>query len=93
MPTIRRQMIDLLSATAMSARDLSQALGIREKDVYAHLPHVAQSVRRNGSRLEIRPFTCLACGYRFTGRKRFTRPGRCPQCKASRIETPLYLIV
>jgi len=92
MQTLRQQIADLLAATAMSARDLSQALGIREKEVYPHLQHVALSVRQNGRQLQILPFECLACGYRFTKRKRYTRPGRCPQCRSSRIQTPLYFI-
>jgi predicted Zn-ribbon and HTH transcriptional regulator len=76
----------------MSARDLSQALGVREKEVYAHLPHVARSVQKDGMQLLISPVACLACGYRFKNRKRYTRPGRCPQCKATRIQTPLFII-
>jgi hypothetical protein len=93
MPTIRQHIADLLATRAMSARDLSRSLGIREKEVYTHLDHVAQSVRQSGRQLQILPFRCLACGYRFTKRKRYHRPSRCPQCRSSRIETPFYLIV
>jgi len=42
--TIRKQMIELLDNKEMSARDLSQALSIREKEVYTHLSHIARSV-------------------------------------------------
>lgn len=92
MPTVRQQIADLLRGTAMSARDLSQALGVREKEVYAHLAHVSRSAKQNGGQLLIRPAACLACGYQFKNRRRFTRPGRCPQCKASRIQAPLFII-
>ena len=77
----------------MSARDLSQEVGIREREVYPHLTHIARSVKQSGRQLRILPFACLACGYQFAKRKRFTRPGRCPRCKKSRIETPYYIIV
>jgi predicted Zn-ribbon and HTH transcriptional regulator len=44
MPTTRQQMILLLSEGNCTARDLSQTLGVREKEVYAHLAHIARSV-------------------------------------------------
>ena len=77
----------------MTVRDLSQRIGIREKDVFAHLPHVARTAASMGKRLSIRAFRCLSCGYVFEDRKRFTRPGRCPGCKKSHIEPPAYRIV
>jgi DNA-directed RNA polymerase specialized sigma subunit len=43
MGTKRKQIIDLLSKKEMDARELSQAVGIREKEVYEHLPHIARS--------------------------------------------------
>ncbi|MBW2038072.1 MAG: transcriptional regulator [Deltaproteobacteria bacterium] len=85
-------MTDLLSKKDMSARELSQAMGIREKEVYEHLPHIARSAAAQRKRLIIRPFRCLACGYVFQDRKRFTRPGRCPHCKRSHIQEPTYRI-
>lgn len=92
MQTKRQDMIDLLCQGEMSARDLSQALGIREKEVYEHLPHIARSLIPHRKRLIILPFRCLACGHVFEERERFTRPGRCPRCKKSHIEWPMYRI-
>ena len=92
MQTIRQQMITLLSEREMGARELSQAMGIREKDVYEHLSHIARSAAAQRKRLIIVPFRCLACGYVFQDRKRFTRPGRCPCCKKSRVQQPTYRI-
>ena len=93
MQTKRQEIIDILSEEEMSARDISQALGIREKEVYEHLPHIARSLIPQRKRLVILPFRCLVCGHVFEERKRFTRPGRCPFCKKSRIQTPMYRIV
>jgi hypothetical protein len=81
-----------LSKREMTARQLSQALGIREKEVYEHLSHIAYSVAVQRKTLLIRPFQCLACGYVFRDRKRFTRPGRCPCCKGTHLESPAYRI-
>ncbi|MGB6380026.1 MAG: hypothetical protein WBG51_02535, partial [Syntrophobacteria bacterium] len=92
METIRQQMIVLLTEKEMSARELSQAIGIREKEVYEHLPHIARSVAVQKQKLIIQPAQCLGCGYVFKDRKRFTRPGRCPHCKQSHLDEPRYLI-
>jgi hypothetical protein len=86
-------MILLLSEGNCTARELSQTLGIREKEVYAHLAHIARSVVPKGQRLLILSSRCLSCGYVFDTRKRFTKPGRCPSCKNQRIEEPRYRIV
>ena len=42
--TIRQRMTALLEGEDMSARELSQAMGIREREVYDHLSHIARSV-------------------------------------------------
>jgi predicted Zn-ribbon and HTH transcriptional regulator len=93
METIRQQIIILLSKTEMTALDLSKNLGIREKEVYEHLPHIARTVTAQGKRLVIRPSRCLKCGYVFENRKRFTRPGRCPRCKDTHLQKPEYIIL
>lgn len=92
METIRQQIIVLLSDKEMDARELSQAVGIREKEVYEHLPHIDRSAAAQKKKLVIRPVRCLGCGYIFKNRKRFTRPGRCPRCKKSHLEGPKYRI-
>jgi predicted Zn-ribbon and HTH transcriptional regulator len=85
-------MIELLDKKEMSARDLSQTLGIREKEVVTHLSHIARSVTAKKKRLIIIPAECLECGFVFEKRKRFTRPSRCPHCKSEHIQNPVYRI-
>jgi len=92
METIRQQIIALLIEGEMSARELSQTVGIREKEVYEHLPHIARSLAGQNKKLIIQPAQCLSCGYIFEDRKRFTRPGRCPHCKKSHLDVPTYRI-
>jgi len=77
----------------MSAREISGEVGISEKEVSDHLAHIACSIASQGKKVTIAPAICLACGYVFEDRKRFTRPGRCPQCKKSHIQSPRFRIL
>ena len=92
MQTIRQMIVTLLSKHEMDARGLSQELGIREREVYTHLTHVARSVKAEKKKLIVYPSQCLICGYVFEERKRFTRPGRCPQCKKSHLTRPTFQV-
>jgi predicted Zn-ribbon and HTH transcriptional regulator len=76
----------------MDARDLSQELGLKEKEVYEHLIHVERSVAATGGRFIMTPSQCLLCGYVFEDRWRVTRPGRCPKCKRSKLQNPSFRI-
>ena len=91
--TIRQQIIDHLNESEMSARDLSQAVRISEKDVVLHLSHIVKTAAAQGKRLIILPFQCHSCGYTFKERKRFSRPGRCPRCKETHVESPTFRIL
>lgn len=91
--TSRQQIMDVLQTGEWDVRRLSQRLRISEKDVLAHMPHVQRSLARSGARLVIRAAFCWACGFTFKGRGRFTRPGRCPQCRQTRIEPPAFHVL
>ena len=92
MQTIRQEIIDLLSRQEMGVRQLSGQVGIQEKEVIEHLSHIARSLAVKGKKLTIRPAECLLCGYVFEKRQRFTRPGRCPRCKKSHLQSPEFYI-
>ncbi|MBU0987833.1 MAG: transcriptional regulator [Proteobacteria bacterium] len=92
MQTVRQQIIASLEEKAMSGKEISQAVGVREKEVYEHLSHIARSVNHRKKKLVIMPSRCLACGFVFKDRRRFSPPGRCPQCKNEHIQNPTYRI-
>lgn len=92
MQTIRQNIIDLLSGEPLSARQISQILGIREKEVVDHLVHIARTAAARRQKLLILPFSCLDCGYVFRERKRFSRPGKCPRCRSTHIEVPRFQV-
>ncbi|HEX9911074.1 MAG TPA: hypothetical protein VGA86_09320 [Desulfatiglandales bacterium] len=91
--TIRQKISLLLNDKEMTAREISQAIGIREREVYEHLPHIALSATAQKRKLVVLPFRCMSCGYVFDERKRFTRPSRCPRCKKTHLETPIYRLL
>ena len=89
--TIRQQIFVLLQQEKAGSRDISQALGLPEKEVFYHLEHIARTALRLGYHLRTeQEAVCLTCGYIFKARRRFTPPGRCPHCRATHISEPLY---
>lgn len=90
--TLRQRLADLLQEQEADALELSQALGIAEKDVYAHLEHIRRTAAAAGDALAVTPSECLACGYVFADRVRLTRPGRCPHCRGTRVSRPSFRI-
>lgn len=90
--TIRKQLIELLSAGTWGVRELSQELHQSEKEIYDHLQHIERSLKASGKQLVIEPPVCLACGFVFADRTRPQPPGRCPQCKKTHIRRPRYAI-
>jgi predicted Zn-ribbon and HTH transcriptional regulator len=62
MKTLRKQMMMLLGDNEMSAREISSAVGIGEKEVYGHLSHIARSIKSHGKKLAITPAQCMGCG-------------------------------
>ncbi|MEN8141613.1 MAG: transcriptional regulator [Thermodesulfobacteriota bacterium] len=92
--TVRQQIIALLSAGhELTILDISQAVGVMEREVPDHLGHIKRTLARQGRRLRVTPPSCLACGYTFKKRQRLDRPGRCPICKASHISQAAFAII
>lgn len=88
---VRRAIAKALKSGPLTAKDLSKAVGIKEKEVLEHLPHIAMSVGRVGG-FAVEPSRCLACGFVFKKRERLKTPGKCPLCKSEEITETRYLI-
>ena len=82
----------LLESQTLGLREISQALGIMEKEIPHHLSAIEKSLKPKGKRLYSEPCLCLDCGFEFKNRRKFTKPGRCPQCRDGRIAPALYWI-
>ena len=91
--TIRQEIIDELENNALTARDISQKIGILEKDVYHHLTFIEKTVKHQKKRIHFEPYYCMNCGFQFKNRKTFKRPGKCPGCRNGRIAPAVFQIV
>lgn len=90
--TVRREIADVLEGRTLSARDISGAVRISEKDVYEHLSHIQKTINKRDYKLIITPAECKKCGFVFRKRERLKKPGKCPICRGEAIEGPLFSI-
>ncbi|MBI5560357.1 MAG: transcriptional regulator [Deltaproteobacteria bacterium] len=90
--TIRKGITGFLEGGPLSAKELSKLAGIPEKEVYTHLEHIQRTLKNAGKALNVLPPKCKHCGFEFRKRERLKKPGRCPVCRSSHIEGPLFSI-
>jgi predicted Zn-ribbon and HTH transcriptional regulator len=90
--TVRQSIEAALRDNELTARELSVLCSIKERDVAEHLEHLGRSLPAKGERLIAEPARCALCDFRFEGRRRATRPSRCPKCKSERIRPATFRI-
>lgn len=90
--TVRKELIAELLQGPNSARDLSAAVRLPEREVYDHLNHIRKSIAPSGRHLVVTPAECKKCGFVFAKRDKLKRPGKCPVCKGESIREPLFSI-
>jgi len=88
--TVRHEIIQELEKGFCSAKDLSAAVKIPEREVYGHLEHIKKTLASSRRRFLIRPAECKRCGFLFSKRDRMKKPGRCPVCRGESIKEPLF---
>jgi hypothetical protein len=90
--TLRQALAEALRAGPATARDLSKAVGISERDVPGHLVHLAKTLRARGEKLVTLPARCLDCGFVFSRREKPARPSHCARCRGTRLTLPEFSI-
>ena len=88
--TVRREIVEILRGQILSAKDISAAARIPEKEVYDHLEHIQRSLIKQEYHLAVTPAECKKCGFIFKKREKLKKPGRCPVCRGESIEEPLF---
>jgi predicted Zn-ribbon and HTH transcriptional regulator len=88
--TVRQAIATLLRQGPISARELSAAVGISEKQVGDHLEHVRKSSGHEQLVFAVEPARCLDCGFVFSKRERFRTPGKCPVCRSEGVSEPRF---
>lgn len=93
--TARQKIIESLKGQMLTAREISQSVGMKEKEVLEHLPHIARSIGAHGqgARLAVEPSKCLECGFVFRKRERLKTPSKCPVCKSEEITETRFGVV
>ncbi len=91
MSTIRQAIKELLKEQPLSALELSRSLSLPEKEVNAHLQHLARAPGA-GYRFHLIPAVCRKCGFTFAKRERLTTPSRCPICRQQSLKRPRFAI-
>ena len=93
MGTVRQSIIFVLKEQEVTAKEISQAVGIREKEVYDHLTHIhiARSQVLKG-KFTLIPSMCKGCGFVFKKRDRLTPPGKCFLCRSEAITPHRFTI-
>ncbi len=86
--TLRQEILALLENRELSIGDLSKAIGKSEKELYGHIENL--SIYKS---LKIISAECVKCGFVFEGRYRAKKPGKCPKCKGTRIDPPLFTYI
>jgi predicted Zn-ribbon and HTH transcriptional regulator len=86
--TLRRYLIDLLSAEPRSVSSLARELGMARGDVEEDLRHAIRSAQAQGHQVEVIPARCKSCDFVF-GEEKLSKPSRCPACKGTRLFEPM----
>ena len=84
----RRDLIPLLLDKKLSLSEIARAAHEKPKDIIDALTHLAKSSKHSDYILEVTPAECRKCGFEFSTEK-FSRPGKCPKCRATWIYEPL----
>lgn len=93
--TVRQKITEALKGQMLTAREISQAVGVREKEVTEHLPHIARSIAAGeaGVKFVVEPSQCIECGFVFRKRDRLKTPSRCPLCRSEEITETRFGVV
>ena len=87
----RKALQDMLTQPR-SVSSIARELGLRRTDVENDVEHLIRSAKAAGRTVVIVPAKCKACGFTF-GEDKLSKPGKCPECRGTRLYEPMISIV
>lgn len=95
--TVRERILEFLESREgefFTAEEIARSVGedLSPSEVYAHIAHIAKTVRRAfGGRayIAIKYPVCLKCGYVIRVSKP-KKPSRCPRCRSTWVSEPEF---
>lgn len=88
--TVRQQIADMLRQPRTSS-SIAHELKLTHEEVDDHLKHLIRSARASGQDIRVEPARCRSCGFTFS-KDKILKPGKCPECKGTRLYEPLIQI-
>ena len=88
--TLRQQIADMLRQPR-TISSVAHELKLTREEVEEHLKHLLKTAKAADQAVKIEPARCRSCGYTFSTDK-LTQPGKCPDCKGTRLYEPLVQI-
>jgi predicted Zn-ribbon and HTH transcriptional regulator len=85
--TVRKEILDRLAGAPRSVSSLARELGLKRGDVEEDLRHALRSAEAAGYQVDVVPARCRSCGFTFD-RGKLSKPGKCPECRGTRIFEP-----
>lgn len=83
----RKELAQRLRAGPVSVLELSRELQLPARELEEELRHLERSLRNEPGRLVVQPARCRKCDFVFREDK-MSKPGKCPECRATWIEEP-----
>jgi len=84
-------LLDLVSSEPRTASSLARELRLDRRDLENDLQHMITSARAAGHVVIVDPARCKKCGFVFD-QTRLSKPGKCPECRGSRVFEPLIRV-
>ena len=83
--------MEILAVEPRTASSLAREFQLDRRSMEDDLRHMIGSARAAGHRVIVEPARCKSCGFIFD-QERLSKPGKCPECRGTRLYEPLIRI-
>lgn len=90
--TRRQEIIEILSNTHHTVKELAERYQTNNKDIEQDLESIQKTLKRIGKKLVIKPSVCINCDFKFTTRDKIRSPSKCPKCRSESIQKQVFSV-